>query len=132
MTASVDDYISVRDWRRKPPLRLRPTTKLGICWCWIKCTRCPHMSAVAIAPYVDPLGPDGWRPCCRRPHYERASGGQEARHFGDPRIGAAMPCHHLPYCPRGALFCARPAEKAVVDAGLLHSRRATTLGIVAD
>jgi hypothetical protein len=27
-----DDCISVRDWRRKPPLRLRVTKKLGIRW----------------------------------------------------------------------------------------------------
>jgi hypothetical protein len=31
------------------------TKKLDICWCWIKCTRCPHMRAVAIARWlVDP------------------------------------------------------------------------------
>jgi hypothetical protein len=47
---SSNDYISVPDWRRKPPLRLRVTKKLDIHWCWIKCTRCPHMRAVAIAP----------------------------------------------------------------------------------
>jgi len=41
----------VRDWRRKPPLRLRATKKLDIDWCWIKCTRCSQMRAVAIAPY---------------------------------------------------------------------------------
>jgi len=46
------DYISVRDWRRKPPLRLRVTQKPPVCWFWIKCTRCPHMCAVAIAPYI--------------------------------------------------------------------------------
>jgi len=46
-----DDYVSVRDWRRRPPLRLRVTKKLDIHWCWIKCDRCPHMSAVAIASY---------------------------------------------------------------------------------
>jgi len=56
-----DDYISVRDWRRKPPLRLRAAKKLHIHWCWIKCTRCPHMAAVAIAPYVIRWGPDGWK-----------------------------------------------------------------------
>jgi hypothetical protein len=33
-------------------------TKLGICWWWIKCTRCPHMAAVAIAPYIIRWGPD--------------------------------------------------------------------------
>jgi hypothetical protein len=43
-------YISVRDWRRKPPLRLRVAKKLHIHW-WIKCARFPHMRAVAIAPY---------------------------------------------------------------------------------
>jgi hypothetical protein len=32
--------ITVRDWRRRPPLRLRVTKKLDIHWCWIKCTRC--------------------------------------------------------------------------------------------
>jgi hypothetical protein len=47
---SPNDYISVRDWRRKPPMSLRVTKKLDIHWCWIKCTRCPHMRAVAIAP----------------------------------------------------------------------------------
>jgi hypothetical protein len=56
----------VRDWRRKPPLRLRVTKKLDIHWCWIKCTRCPHMRAVAIAPYVIHWGPDGWRDMLRR------------------------------------------------------------------
>jgi hypothetical protein len=45
-----DDYISVRDWRRRPPLRLRVRKKLDIHWGWIKCTHCPHMRAVAIAP----------------------------------------------------------------------------------
>ena len=59
-----NDYISVRDWRRRPPLRLRVTKKLDIHWCWIKCSRCPHMRAVAIAPYV--RGPDGWRNVLRR------------------------------------------------------------------
>jgi hypothetical protein len=47
---TTDGYISVRDWRRKPPLRLRVTEKPRTCWWWIKCTRCPHMAAVAIAP----------------------------------------------------------------------------------
>jgi len=42
----------VRNWRRKPPMPLRVTKKLDICWCWTKCTRCPHMRAVAIAPFV--------------------------------------------------------------------------------
>jgi hypothetical protein len=42
-------------------LRLRVTKKLDIHWCWIKCTRCPHMRAVAIAPYVIRWGPDGRR-----------------------------------------------------------------------
>ncbi len=46
------DHITVRDWRRKPPLRLRVTKRLHIHWCWIKCTRCDHMRAVAIAPFV--------------------------------------------------------------------------------
>ncbi len=55
--------ISVRDWRRKLPLRLRVRTKLGI-WCWIKCERCPHMSAVDIAPYIVRWGRTGGRTCC--------------------------------------------------------------------
>jgi hypothetical protein len=59
------DYISVRDWRRKPPLRLRVTQKPRVCWFWIKCTRCPHMSAVAIAPYIIRWGPDGWQDMMR-------------------------------------------------------------------
>jgi hypothetical protein len=53
-------HISVRDWRRRPPLRLRVTTKPATCWFWIKCTRCPHMAAVAITPYIIRWGPDGW------------------------------------------------------------------------
>jgi hypothetical protein len=44
------DDIAVRDWRRRPPLRLRVMKRLDICWCWIKCTRCDHMRAVAVAP----------------------------------------------------------------------------------
>jgi hypothetical protein len=44
---SSDDHITVRDWRRRPPLPLRVTKKLDIHWCWTKCTRCPHMRAVA-------------------------------------------------------------------------------------
>jgi hypothetical protein len=63
---SSDDHITVRDWRRQPPLRLRVTKKLDIHWCWIKCTRCPHMRAVAIAPYIIRWGPDGWRDMLRR------------------------------------------------------------------
>jgi hypothetical protein len=55
-----DDYISVRDWRRRPPLRLRVTQKPKTSWCWIKCTRCDHMAAVAIAPYIIRWGPDAW------------------------------------------------------------------------
>jgi hypothetical protein len=47
-------------------VRLRVTKKLDICWCWIKCTRCPHMRAVAIAPYIIRWGPDGWRDMLRR------------------------------------------------------------------
>ncbi len=60
-----DQYISVRDWRRNPPLQLRVTKKLDICWCWIKCTRCPHMRAVAIAPWVIRWGPDEWQDMLR-------------------------------------------------------------------
>lgn len=55
-----DDYISVRDWRRKPPLRRTVSKKPATCWFWIKCTRCPHMSAVALAPYIIRWGPDAW------------------------------------------------------------------------
>ena len=33
---------------------------------WIKCTRCPHMAAVAIAPYIICWGPDGWQDMLRR------------------------------------------------------------------
>jgi hypothetical protein len=44
-----DDHITLRDWLRKPLLRLRVRTRLDIHWCCIKCTRCPHMRAVAIA-----------------------------------------------------------------------------------
>jgi hypothetical protein len=55
------DSISVRDWRGKPPLRLRVTQKPKTCWWWIRCTRCPHMAAVAIAPFVIRWGPDGWQ-----------------------------------------------------------------------
>jgi hypothetical protein len=43
-----NDYISVRDWRRRPPLRLR--VKLDINWCWIKFTRCPHMARSRLHP----------------------------------------------------------------------------------
>ena len=61
-----DNFITVRDWRRKPPSRLRVTKKLDIHWCWIKCTRCAHMRAVAIAPYIIRWGPDGWQDMLRR------------------------------------------------------------------
>jgi hypothetical protein len=63
-----DPIITVRDWRRRPPLRLRlrVTKKLHIHWCWIKCSRCPHMRAVAIAPYIICWGPDGWQDMLRR------------------------------------------------------------------
>jgi hypothetical protein len=61
-----DPIITVRDWRRRPPLPLRVTKKLDIHWCWIKCTRCPHMRAVAIAPYMIRRGPDGWQDVLRR------------------------------------------------------------------
>jgi hypothetical protein len=43
LSVTADDYISVRDRRHKPPQRLRPTKKLHIHWCWMKCGRCPHM-----------------------------------------------------------------------------------------
>ncbi len=56
----------MREWRRKLPLRLRVRTKLGICWCWIKRERCPHMSAVDIAPYIIRWGPDRWQHMLRR------------------------------------------------------------------
>jgi hypothetical protein len=59
-----DSIITVRDWRRWPLLRV--TKKLDIHWCWIKCSRCPHMRAVAIAPYIIRCGPDGWRDMLRR------------------------------------------------------------------
>lgn len=65
-TVHSDGYISVRDRRRKPPLRLRVTPKLHIHWCWIKCTRCPQKSAVAIAPYVIRWGPYGWQEMSRQ------------------------------------------------------------------
>jgi hypothetical protein len=48
------------------PLRLRVTKKLDTYRCWIKCTRCPRMRAVAIAPYIIRWGPDGWRDMLRR------------------------------------------------------------------
>ena len=51
----------VRDWRRKPPLRLRVTKKLGIHWCWDQ-----RMRAVAIAPYIIRWRPDGWQEMLRR------------------------------------------------------------------
>jgi hypothetical protein len=38
-----DGYISVRDWRRRPPLRLSPPRRLGICWSWVNCNN--HMCA---------------------------------------------------------------------------------------
>ena len=63
---AADDYVSMRDWRRRPPLRLRVTKKLDFHWCWMKCTRCPAMRAVAIAPYVIRRGTDGWRDMLRR------------------------------------------------------------------
>jgi hypothetical protein len=49
-----DAYISMRDWRRKPPMRLRVTRRLHIHWCWINCTdhTCHHTAAVAITPYI--------------------------------------------------------------------------------
>ncbi len=58
-----DIYISTRDWRRKPPLRLSLRSKLHIHWCWIKCTNqtCRQMAAVAIVPYIIRWGPDGWQ-----------------------------------------------------------------------
>jgi hypothetical protein len=55
MTASRPPII-MRDWCRKPPLRLRATTKLHICWSGSKCQRWPHMREVAIAPWVIRLG----------------------------------------------------------------------------
>ncbi len=61
-----DQYISARDWRRKPPLRLRVTRKLHIYWCWIKCTRCSHMRAVAIVPFIIRWGPDAWQEMLRQ------------------------------------------------------------------
>ena len=61
-----DGYISVRDWRRRPPLRLTVMRKPKTCWWWITCTRCPHMAAVAIAPYIIGWGPDGWPDMLRR------------------------------------------------------------------
>ena len=63
---SPDDYISVRDWRRKPPLRLRVTSKPDVCWFWIKCTRCPHMAAVAIVPYIIRWDRTAGRTCCAK------------------------------------------------------------------
>jgi len=63
MTADV----SVRDWRRRPPLRLRVTQKPKTCWWWIKCTRCPHI----VAPYIIRWGPDGWRDMLRETARER-------------------------------------------------------------
>ncbi len=57
---------SVRDWRRKPPLRLTITHKPRVCWWWIKCAHCPHMAAVAIAPYVIRWRPDGWQEVLHR------------------------------------------------------------------
>jgi hypothetical protein len=37
------------------------TQKPKTCWWWIKCTRCPHMAAVASAPFIIRWGPDGVR-----------------------------------------------------------------------
>jgi hypothetical protein len=53
-----DNHISVRGVRRKLPLTV--TSKPKASWWWDKCDRCPHMSAVAIVPFVIRWGPDGW------------------------------------------------------------------------
>ena len=60
------DYISVRDWRRKPPLRLAVNRKPDVCGWWIKCDCRPHLAAVAIAPYVIRWEPDGRQDRLRR------------------------------------------------------------------
>jgi hypothetical protein len=60
------DHINVRDWRRKPPLRLRVTQKAKTCWWWIKYTHCPHRGTVAIAPYVIRWGRDGGQDMLRQ------------------------------------------------------------------
>jgi hypothetical protein len=65
-TVTSEPYISVRDWRRKPPMQLRVTRKPLTCWWWIKCTRCPHKAAVAIAPYIIRWGPDAWQEMLRQ------------------------------------------------------------------
>ena len=43
--------ITVRDWRRKPPLRLYAPRRLGICWL-VNCNNaaCAHAAVVAIVP----------------------------------------------------------------------------------
>jgi hypothetical protein len=61
--------ISVRDWRRQPPLRLTVAEKLDACWCWVNCgapLKCGHRAAVAIAPFVIRWGPDAWPEMLRR------------------------------------------------------------------
>jgi hypothetical protein len=64
-----DPIVTVRNWRRTRPLRLCVTKKLDIHWCWIKCIRCPHMRAVAIAPYITSGGGrTAGRTCCDKPH----------------------------------------------------------------
>lgn len=62
--------ITVRDWRRRPPLRIVLGYKPDATWWWINCGRwgngCNHRAAVAIAPYVIRWGPDAWPEMLRR------------------------------------------------------------------
>jgi hypothetical protein len=77
-----DDDIGVRDWRPKPPLRLRAKRKLQIRWCRVKCTRCPHMRAVAIAPSII-----RWGDYARQQAGRRADAGCGDREGAKRRLG---------------------------------------------
>src|ERR1051326_3586382 len=65
---STSPRISMRDWRRRPALRLKVTEKLHWHWCWVHCDHhmCRHKAVIAIVPYVIRWGPDDWASMLRQ------------------------------------------------------------------
>jgi hypothetical protein len=52
---SPDDHITVRDWRRRPPLPLTvPRRQHQASWGWIGCTSptCRHYAAIVTTPFI--------------------------------------------------------------------------------
>ena len=102
-------FVTVRDRRLRPPLRMRVRKKLDVHWCWIKCTRWPPMRGRDCALH-HPVGTDGWQDMLRRAARCTKCGkrGVELQHpsWGGSDTGwTPMPISQMAPVPESAVRC---------------------------